>query len=110
MLCDKCSYVCVKPLIWFRASEIAAGLLGRHTVNCLPLSRSSWVHTKEGMVSDWLHQAVPGCAILHKLIPAALLPALQFREQELLVNITKHVLVPRHEVLTRDQKAQLLTR
>ena len=35
---------------------------------------------------------------------------LQFLEQELLVNITKHVLVPKHEVLTRDQKAQLLKR
>ncbi|KAK9793773.1 hypothetical protein WJX73_009907 [Symbiochloris irregularis] len=33
-----------------------------------------------------------------------------FLEQELQINITKHVLVPKHEVLTREQKASLLTR
>lgn len=31
-----------------------------------------------------------------------------FSEAELLVNITHHVLVPRHEVLTLDEKKALL--
>ena len=34
----------------------------------------------------------------------------QFQEQELLVNITEHVLVPKHEVLTQDEKETLLKR
>ena len=34
----------------------------------------------------------------------------QFQEQELLVNITHHVLVPPHTVLTTDEKAALLAR
>ncbi|KAI8144829.1 RNA polymerase Rpb5, C-terminal domain-containing protein [Fennellomyces sp. T-0311] len=33
-----------------------------------------------------------------------------FQENELLVNITHHVLVPRHEVLTSEEKAALLQR
>lgn len=33
-----------------------------------------------------------------------------FQENELLVNITHHVLVPRHEVLTSEEKAALLKR
>ena len=34
----------------------------------------------------------------------------QFQEQELLVNITEHVLVPQHEVLSPDEKETLLKR
>ena len=34
----------------------------------------------------------------------------QFQEQELLVNITEHTLVPKHEVLKDDQKQTLLKR
>lgn len=33
-----------------------------------------------------------------------------FQENELLVNITHHVLVPKHEVLTPEEKAVLLQR
>mmetsp|Transcript_4462 Transcript_4462/g.11590 ORF Transcript_4462/g.11590 Transcript_4462/m.11590 type:complete len:155 (-) Transcript_4462:1143-1607(-) len=34
----------------------------------------------------------------------------QFQEQELIVNITEHVLVPKHEVLNAQQKETLLKR
>ncbi len=34
----------------------------------------------------------------------------QFQEQELLVNITEHVLVPEHKVLSEDEKQTLLKR
>ena len=33
-----------------------------------------------------------------------------FQEEELIVNITRHVLIPTHEVLTPDEKATLLKR
>lgn len=34
----------------------------------------------------------------------------QFQEEELLVNITEHVLVPKHEVLSESEKENLLKR
>jgi DNA-directed RNA polymerase I, II, and III subunit RPABC1 len=33
-----------------------------------------------------------------------------FQESELIVNITKHVLVPKHEVMTPEEKKTLLAR
>ena len=33
-----------------------------------------------------------------------------FQQEDLLVNITEHELVPQHQVLTEDQKTELLKR
>lgn len=33
-----------------------------------------------------------------------------FKQTELLVNITEHSLVPKHQVLTKDEKEALMTR
>jgi len=46
-----------------------------------------------------------------KIIPAALPIRIEtFREQDLLVNITKHVLVPKHVLLSSAEKKALLER
>ena len=37
-------------------------------------------------------------------------PLTQFKEEELLVNITNHVLVPKHFLLSKEEKAVLLAR
>ena len=46
--------------------------------------------------------------VIHEMAPKYQLET--FQEMELIVNITKHVLVPRHEVLLDDEKKTLLAR
>ena len=46
--------------------------------------------------------------VIHEMAPKYHLET--FQEAELIVNITKHVLVPRHEVMTDEEKKTLLAR
>jgi DNA-directed RNA polymerases I, II, and III subunit RPABC1 len=46
--------------------------------------------------------------VIQEMAPKYMLEV--FQEGELLVNITKHILVPQHEVMSADEKATLLKR
>jgi DNA-directed RNA polymerase I, II, and III subunit RPABC1 len=46
--------------------------------------------------------------VIQEMAPKYLLEV--FQESELIVNITKHVLVPKHEVMTSEEKKTLLAR
>ena len=46
--------------------------------------------------------------VIHEMAPKYHLES--FQETELIVNITKHVLVPRHEVITEEETKTLLSR
>jgi DNA-directed RNA polymerases I, II, and III subunit RPABC1 len=55
--------------------------------------------------------AVPVTASALKIIPTVLPSIIEtFQEQDLLVNITKHDFVPKHILLSREEKAALLSR
>ena len=62
-------------------------------------------------------KALDGLKQCHTPMPIQIVQEMQqqyslelFNESDLLVNITKHVLVPRHEPMTRAEKKQLLDR
>ena len=89
----------------------------------LPLGKSSYWHPgspqviAERMKQESVSRAI--MVITSNLTPFAkqclldLMPKLhieQFTENELLVNITQHVLVPEHRILTREEKQVLLDR
>ena len=71
----------------------------------------------ERMQADNIHRAIivvaqgmtPSAkAVMEEMAPKYIIQ--MFNEQELLINITEHELVPNHQVLTDDEKIELLKR
>ena len=69
------------------------------------------------MQADNIHRAIivvaqgmtPSAkAVMEEMAPKYIIQ--MFNEQELLINITEHELVPNHQVLTDDEKIELLKR